>query len=456
MLSGLKALRTAGLALLVLVAFCPPSWALEPTQVFSSDGRAGLVAMSFDAAENSLIVRGDAALSFQVSRHYDENPPSLVVHFFNAVQRPGFRLISTPVGPLESVSVSYVAPHDGLPRETRMKLVLSGRFRTQSALSPDTREAVIHFGEALSGQPPASRDPATLPREIVVRHLNYANASDVANILSMMVPQGNGKIAADATTNDLIIDNDDGQFDDLEKSIEAIDHPRRQVLLQAQVVEVNLDAARNLGLALSPTLNTSIQEAPYTPSTGYNQSGTQPMPLQSLVRTGVNLQATLNMLQSDGKAKILASPKVASLEGVQAKIVTGERIPYFVSQVSGNTVFQVKEDFLAGVELDITPQVNAHHFITAKIHTNVSTITGTTAQGYPQLSTREVKSVIRVAAGETIVIGGLLQDRVIENVSGIPYLSDLPILGSFFSTKQREHVKTELVIFITPYILSDE
>ena len=127
-----------------------------------------------------------------------------------------------------------------------------------------------------------------------------------------------------------------------------------------------------------------------------------------------------------------------------------------ISTVANNEVVQTEQDFLAGVELTITPRVNEGRFVTARIHTNVSTITGTTPQGYPQLSTRESGAVVRVASGETVVIGGLLQERDIELLSGIPYLANLPILGALFSSRHKDGVKTELVVFVTPYILSDE
>lgn len=350
------------------------------------------------------------------------------------------------VGPIESVSKDVLTAAEGRPAETRIKLVLKGKYHFLSTLSPDTKQAAIRF----------ERTPVVeaegLARGIVVRHLEYANAREVANTLAMMIPQGSGRIAGDEARNNLVIDNTSGDYTALESTIRALDRPGRQVVMEAQVVEVNQAAARNLGFTFSPSISTNFQEQ--APENG--GFGSQPIPLQPIVRTGVNMQMTLNALQSSGQAKVLASPRVAALEGEESKIVTGERIPYFVTQVSGNQVFQIKEDFLAGVELRITPRVNEGRFVTTRLHTNVSTITGTTPQGYPQLSTRESQASIRVGAGQTIVIGGLLQEREIELLSGLPYLSDLPILGSLFRSKQKDRVKTELVIFITPHILGDE
>lgn len=353
--------------------------------------------------------------------------------------------MSGAVGAVKKVEVGVIGARDNRPSETRIKLQLAEGWKAYSALSPNTKEAMLMFRKvAATGQ--------GFPRRIVVRHLEYANAREIANILSMMVPQGNGRVAADEPRNNLVIDNTNGDFDSLEQTIYELDRPSYQVVLEAQVAEINANAARNLGFSYSTNLSTTLSEQPPEDTGGFN---TQPISLQPIVRTSVNLQATLNMLQSSGQAKVLANPRVAALEGEESKIITGERIPYFVTQVSGNQVFQIKEDFLAGVELRIIPRVNEGHFVTARINTNVSTITGTTAQGYPQLSTRESQAVVRVAAGQTIVIGGLLQEREIELLSGLPFLSDLPILGSIFSSRQKDKVKTELVVFITPHILSD-
>lgn len=435
------------LSCLLTLADSWPAWALEPSQVFSVNGKTELIDARFDEDRFAFIVQANAPLHFQVEdKESAAASPSVVIRLFNASPARGFTMPQGSIGPIESLSREVVPAADGRPSETRIRLLLKGKYRFLSTLSPDTKQAAIRF----------SRTPSVeivgLERGIVVRHLEYANARDIANTLAMMIPQGSGRIAGDEARNNLVIDNTTGDYTALESTIRALDRPGRQVVLEAQVVEVNQAAARNLGFTFSPSLSTNFQErAPE--NAGF---GTQPIPLQPIVRTGVNLQMTLNALQSSGQAKVLASPRVAALEGEESKIVTGERIPYFVTQISGNQVFQIKEDFLAGVELRITPRVNEGRFVTTRLQTNVSTITGTTPQGYPQLSTRESVASIRVGAGQTIVIGGLLQEREIELLSGLPYLSDLPILGSIFRSKQKDRVKTELVIFITPHILGDE
>lgn len=426
-----------------------PGFAIEPTQVFGDANAVELQDARYIPEKNILILQGNGPIHFQVEEQVAASEPPVrivTVHMFNAIPTFGFRLPDVVTGPASNYGSQYISARGDAPAETRITLTVKNGFQVRSRLSPDAKQAILEFEAMPDGARPARRG-------IIVRHLEYANARDVANVLSMMVPQGSGRLGADESRNNLVIDNTNGEFEALEATIRELDRPSHQVILEAQVVEINTNAARNLGLTYGANISTTLQEKPPDNLGGTN---TQPIPLQPLVRTSTSLQATLNMLQSSGQAKVLANPRVAALEGEESKMVTGERIPYFVTQISNNQVFQIKEDFLAGVELRIVPRVNEGRFVTARIQTNVSTITGTTPQGYPQLSTRESSAVIRVAAGETIVIGGLLQEREIELLSGIPFMADLPILGSLFSSRQRDKVKTELVVFITPHILSDQ
>lgn len=444
-----KPLVAISLALCLVGTHAPVAHAVQPTQVFQSDQPVELVEARYFADKDTFVVSGGSPMHFQVEDHPVPAAPgstSVTLRIFNALPTSAFALPQAPTGPASDYKALYVAAKGDAPAETRITFTLAAGFGVRAKLSPDAKQALLAFTRKPEG--------AQLPRRgIVVRHLEYANARDVANVLSTMMTQGSGRIGADEARNNLVIDNTSGELESLEATIRELDRPGYQVVLEAQVVEINTNAARNLGFTYGTNLSTTLQESPPDTQGGGN---TQPIPLQPIVRTTASLQATLNMMQSSGSAKVLANPRVAALEGEEAKMVTGERIPYFVTQISNNQVFQIKEDFLAGVELRIIPRVNEGRFVTARIHTNVSTITGTTPQGYPQLSTRESSTAIRVAAGETIVIGGLLQEREIELLSGIPFMADLPILGSLFSSRQKDRVRTELVVFITPHILSDE
>ncbi|MCL4515064.1 MAG: hypothetical protein M1379_05700 [Firmicutes bacterium] len=225
-----------------------------------------------------------------------------------------------------------------------------------------------------------------------------------------------------------------------------MDKPLPQVFIDAQILEINSDAISNLGVGLSNALLTTATEQSET-------FGQVPMEIQPFVRSPIAISATLNMLKAQGKARVLANPRVTTMDGEEASVVTGERIPIFVTETNGNQTFQIKQDIVAGIELKITPRVNEGEIITTRIRTEVSNITGVTSAGYPTTSSREATTIIRVKAGETIVIGGLLEDRTIKQTSKLPLLGDIPFIGRLFSSVRQENKQTELFIFITPYLV---
>lgn len=151
------------------------------------NGKAELMEVRFDEDRNSLIVQANASLHFQVEDRLSSTPPNLVLRLFNATPARGFTMPKEAVGPIELLAKEAIPASDGTPAETRIKLVLKAKYRFLSTLSPDTKQAAIRFDRA------PIIDTEGLARGLAVRHLEYANARDVANTLSMMIPQGSGR-----------------------------------------------------------------------------------------------------------------------------------------------------------------------------------------------------------------------------------------------------------------------
>ncbi|MDR7544577.1 MAG: secretin N-terminal domain-containing protein, partial [Armatimonadota bacterium] len=223
--------------------------------------------------------------------------------------------------------------------------------------------------------------------------------------------------------------------------VAQLDRPSPQVALEVRVVEVAATALQNLGLSLSPITGTTITEQ--DPNNASFTFG----------RTPLSITVILNLLVERGQAKILANPTVATLDGRKALIRTGDDIPLVTRQIFGSTILETVITFRAGVTLEILPKITGDSLITAMLKPVVSTITGTTPQGAPQISTREVQTMLLVRSGETIVLGGLLEERDIVSLSKIPGLGDLPFFGRLFRSERREQRRTELVITVTPRIL---
>lgn len=162
----------------------------------------------------------------------------------------------------------------------------------------------------------------------------------------------------------------------------------------------------------------------------------------------------LTALTTKGKAKILSRPSVVTLSGEQATIQIGGEIPYITTSPLGystNTEFKKY-----GIILQFKPVVDEHNRINSMIHTEVSNMTGQTVNGMPILSTRSADSTINVFSGGTIVIGGLMDSSEIKNVTKIPLLGDIPILGEFFKHTSKSRDKRELIILVMPKIVGAE
>lgn len=176
-----------------------------------------------------------------------------------------------------------------------------------------------------------------------------------------------------------------------------------------------------------------------------------------LIKHTSTVNAAVNALITQGKARVLSRPSVSTLSGEKAKILIGGSIPIPTNE-DGSVTIQWKE---YGVKLDIEPVVDQMNKITSKVHAEVSSLDyshGVTQNGFaiPALSTREAEAVIHVSNGMTMVIGGLLNSEDTKTISKIPLLSSIPILGEFFKHTSRSRDKRELIILITPLLVGED
>ncbi|MDD5302213.1 MAG: type IV pilus secretin PilQ [Elusimicrobia bacterium] len=330
--------------------------------------------------------------------------------------------------------------------------------------------------------------------------LNYAKAAEVkATIDSVRVAEGrNGSSTADVKTNTLIVtDSLEGQLS-TENLISQMDQRPRQVLIETKIVEINANAGLNYGVqwdyqgvqqgkiggqmgtsligttispqkGSSPTLNPLDRNANITEGIGAGGRGTgvalaadRVFGALTLGRITNNfiLNATLTAAASEGKAKILSEPKIATLNNQAANINVTTQIPYVTSNVASTGVqTQTVAYVTTGIQLTVTPSINADGRITLQVNPNVSqpssTAAGSTQTGAPAVDSRNAMTTVLVRDGETIVIGGLITDTLQDTISKIPLLGDIPILGWLFKKKTKSRVRAELLIFVTTRILPD-
>ncbi len=246
-----------------------------------------------------------------------------------------------------------------------------------------------------------------------------------------------------------------------EDLIQQLDVPQPQIVLDTEIYEVSETIAKDLGISFpegSATISTTFQEE--TPAVPSGSTSGTPPPLTSIepfYRT-VPLQFTLQMglAIQDGKAKVLADPRITTISGRTASIRAGDTISILTTTGGGTgTVATTQvQQFQTGVTLDITPVVNAGNFITITLHPTVNNETGL-LNGVPQISTRDTTTTVQMADNTTLIIGGLIQRTDQVNINKIPVLGDLPLIGKVFQQQQVNNSDDELVITVTPHIVRD-
>lgn len=288
--------------------------------------------------------------------------------------------------------------------------------------------------------------------ETQVLKLNYVQANTVMALLQPNL-SARAKIQVDTRTNTMIISSPElADFDIAKKLLKELDKPISQVLIKAKIVEVTLDESDTLGINWETTVNASIKGLDSAKASLVTKAGN--FSFSTLDTT--QLTAIFSMLMTKMKSNLLSSPEIVTLDNQSAKINVGRKIAYQeATQTAGGTTYETK--FIdVGTMLTVTPQIHRQGMITLDLHPEVSDLTGYTPENQPLIGTKEATTKVTVREGQTIVIGGLITEQVLLTKSGIPILKDIPILGHLFGTTINQTVKTNLLIFVTPYILNNE
>jgi type IV pilus secretin PilQ/predicted competence protein len=305
--------------------------------------------------------------------------------------------------------------------------------------------------------------------------LKYADANEVQAALSGI----SEKIQVDRGGNRLIIVTSPRVITEIQHIVAEMDKPARQVMLEARIVEVSTDGLKKLGIDwdLLNRQGYTFVEGTYdsvnvgniingaggaTVKVFPNTPGTYDIwKLGNFTRLPIVFQSFVDMLIHDGNAKVLAQPKLVTLNGKEASMLAGQRIPYLVSQ----TVFaggaaaptQTVQTEEVGIKLAITPLINADGFITVHIRPEVSSVTGFRgiAGDLPVVSTRQAETTVRLKDGSSVLIGGLLNEEKTTSMTKVPLLGNVPWLGAFFRHENTSTSHRDLVIEVTPHLLPE-
>ncbi len=303
----------------------------------------------------------------------------------------------------------------------------------------------------------------TMPLKTQVFDVNFAAIGDVAGQFNTLASE-RGKIIQDARTNKVIVTDIEPKLQAMKDLLKILDVPEKQVMIEARIVEATSTFVRDLGVQWGIHYNDGsasilginkldtgfggVVSAP--PASGLptvdSSGGALGLSFGTLT-SNVQVDLRLSAAATAGLIKIVSTPKVVTLNNKAAKITQGQSIPYQTTSAEGT-----KTEFVqAALTLEVTPHITADGNIGMKVHaSNNSAGTGNP----PPINTKEATTELQVRNGETTVIGGIYVDSDTESDQGVPFLMNIPLLGWLFKSNTVNKTKTELLIFITPKIVS--
>ncbi len=322
----------------------------------------------------------------------------------------------------------------------------------------------------LVAEPDALKEETGLSSYVV--ELKYADANEVKAALGVLTKE----IEVDRSGNRLIVVTSPRVIAEIEQVIRVMDVPAQQVMLEARVVEVSTDAAKRLGIdwdllnrqsmviveGSSPPEESPPDRLPENVPFLQPKTGAEFWKFEGFSRQGKSFQIALDLLIRDGDARVLANPKIATLNGREATMLVGTRIPYVIQGTTfaggGAAQTQSIQREEVGIKLRITPLINPDGFITTTIAPEVSSVIGFQGENadLPVVSTRQVTTTVRLRDGNSVIIAGLLSEEKTTTISKVPILGDIPGLGLLFQHRTITSTKKDLVIEVTPRLLTEQ
>jgi type IV pilus assembly protein PilQ len=333
--------------------------------------------------------------------------------------------------------------------------------------------------------------------------LNYARAADmVVQLRGTAVGAGavggvtrflseRGSVIAEPRTNQLFVTDTAKKLNEVQELLSKLDIPVRQVLIEARIVEASDTFGRSLGVRLGgsdlrgvrggdagysigngnrvaiggsydavsstttessnvmTTTNTSFVNLPAAGQGGYSASSFALSIFNSAANRFLNLE--ISALEADGKGKVVSSPRVITADQTKALIEQGTEFPYQQATSSGATSVAFRK---ANLKLEVTPQITPEGNIILELDINKDSKGETTAQGIA-INTKHIKTQVLVENGGTVVIGGIFELTESDSEAKVPVLGDIPVMGNLFKTKSKSVNKQEMLVFITPKMVSD-
>jgi len=463
------------------------------------------------ASDDSLVV--DREIQVAVGKKVGESPDSgnVTLDFKDADIRNVLRLISY------KARVNIVATPEVLgnvtirlfdvPWEKALNTIVTAYGYGYEWLN--NKVVMVSTLEKLAQQRQAQQAAAANePLDTQTFRLNYSRSEDIMESIGTLVSP-RGKITLEARTNTLIIRETKTNLMRIAEIVKSLDKKTPQVMIEARIVETTLGDTENLGIdwTIEVALSGSSRPTSFPFQTDdYKGTGNKMFPIieqpdhmettttTSQSETGVVLSTTttqeifnrlvrgfpevnvnaftygtldfsqfqtvLEILKKRTDTKVLSNPRITTLNNQEAEILVGSIVPipnYEYSKDTGTRVVSGYTDQKIGIGLTVTPNINEEDYVTLIVKPTIDQITGFTGPNNerPIISTRNAQTNVMIKDGETLVIGGLIAEKKIEFEKKVPILGDIPIIKYLFTKKEDSINRTELLIFITPYIVRD-
>lgn len=289
--------------------------------------------------------------------------------------------------------------------------------------------------------------------------LMFADAFELVPVVEKMVTN----VAADPGGNRLVVVATPSKIEQIKSVIKELDVPPVQIMLETEVIEVSTSDLEEYGIDWSKIMKQSV----ILTEGDHEQSSTDAIPSEmdfvsghlatdNIYHQAEALEIALELLETEGKARVLTRARLATLNNRKAEIHIGDVIPYTVSGLTTGGQYEVQvEKSEVGVQISVTPRAAGDGHITVMVEPNVSTIVGFKGpnEEIPWTKERRATTQVRVLDGQTFMIAGLLSEDETNGITKVPILGDIPILGYLFQHRKNEFKNSDLIIKITPTII---
>ena len=373
-----------------------------------------------------------------------------------------------------TIHVVYLKNADATKLATTLRALISGKGLAENNISTLNNRAGTQTIDNATASPTTNAGTGT------------PNTAVLASPFSPLAgAQENGMIQADVATNSLLITAPDRIYNMLRAVIEQLDIRRAQLYIEALIAEVSTDKAFEFGIqwqqleAFKPG-NIATGNIQGFAGTNFSRAGGNILGVASNLSTAgqglnigimagqvnipgigsvTNLGVLAHALETNANGNILSKPNLLTLDNEEAKIVIGQNVPFLTGQYAqtGSTTtvtpFQTVERQDVGITLKVKPQISEGKTIKLQIYQEVSSVNSTALNAGVTTNKRAINTSVLVDDGSIIVLGGLIENKTTDDVSKVPFLGDIPGLGVLFKSTTRRNIKTNLMVFLRPYVL---